>query len=74
MADAAPVLILVFMAAQVSAGFLARSPALISDGACMATDAALIILALRAIQLACPGSDRIDSTCRASALYEALFM
>jgi cobalt-zinc-cadmium efflux system protein len=46
------VLILVFMAGEVSVGFLAQSLALISDAAHMLTDAASIILALTAIRLA----------------------
>jgi cobalt-zinc-cadmium efflux system protein len=45
-------LIVAFMAAEVSVGFLAHSLALISDAAHMLTDAASIILALTAMRLA----------------------
>jgi cobalt-zinc-cadmium efflux system protein len=45
-------LIATFMAAEVSAGFLAHSLALISDAAHMLTDAASIALALTAMRLA----------------------
>jgi cobalt-zinc-cadmium efflux system protein len=45
-------LIIAFMAAEVSVGFLAHSLALISDAAHMLTDAASIILALTAMRLA----------------------
>src|SRR5256885_9181366 len=45
-------LILAFMAAEVAAGALARSLALISDAAHMLTDAASIALALVAMRLA----------------------
>jgi cobalt-zinc-cadmium efflux system protein len=45
-------LIVAFMAAEVSAGFVAHSLALISDAAHMLTDAASIVLALTAMRLA----------------------